>query len=178
MPGPTTTSGYSAPRTLSVPSPNRCDKMTTPVRPRTPDAGTQTDPVTERYAIEPEADTRTGTERRHATWRVTDAGPPDPESDPEPASDSASESRRRRAEMAAAIALAKAVRDARVSAGLSEADLATRAGLDEDAVVRIEESGTVPTPAVLNRLARALDGDVALTWTGKGVTATFTPHPT
>ncbi|WTW98731.1 helix-turn-helix domain-containing protein [Streptomycetaceae bacterium NBC_01309] len=134
--------------------------------------------MTERYAIEPKADTRTGTERRHATWRVTAAEPPGPESDPESDPEPDPESRRRRAETAAAVALAQAVHDARVSAGLSEADLATRAGLHEDAIVRVEESGTVPTPALLNRLARALDGDVALTWTGNGVTATFTPHPT
>lgn len=86
------------------------------------------------------------------------------------------ESRRQRAETAAAIALAKVVHDARVAAGLTEAELATRAGLTEDAVLCIEESGTTPTPDLLNRLARPLDSDVTLTWTGDGVTATFAPH--
>ncbi|MGW0663621.1 helix-turn-helix domain-containing protein [Streptodolium elevatio] len=109
-------------------------------------------------------DARTAIERRHAAWRVDPVEALDPEA------------QRQRAEMAAAIALAKAVHDARVAAGLSEAELADRAGLDEDAVVCIEESGTTPTPDLLNRLARALDSDVTLTWTGEGVRAAFAPH--
>ncbi|NUP33228.1 MAG: XRE family transcriptional regulator [Streptomycetaceae bacterium] len=83
------------------------------------------------------------------------------------------EARRQRADAAAAMAFAKAVYDARTAAGWSEAELAARAGLVEDDIVCAEESGTVPTPELLERLARALDSDVTLTWSATGVTARF-----
>ncbi|MCF2525623.1 helix-turn-helix domain-containing protein [Yinghuangia soli] len=109
-------------------------------------------------------DARTAVERRHAAWRIDPLEALDPES------------RRQRADAAAAMAFAKVVYDARTAAGLDEAGLAALAGLTEDDIVCIEESGTVPTPELADRLARALDCDVTLTWSGHGVTAGFTPH--
>ena len=62
-----------------------------------------------------------------------------------------------------ALAFGKAVYDQRRALGLSVADLAGRADMTADEIECIEEGGTVPTIALLRRLAAVLDADVCLT---------------
>jgi len=52
--------------------------------------------------------------------------------------------------------LARLVYDARVSAGITQAELARRMGSHQSVVARIENAGTVPSLNTLDRLARAL----------------------
>lgn len=63
--------------------------------------------------------------------------------------------------------LGEAVRDRRAVLGLSQRELAERATMTQSAVARFEAGGTVPTLALLSRLADALDLDL---------TVAFTPH--
>lgn len=52
--------------------------------------------------------------------------------------------------------LGAAVRDLRENRGLTQAELADRAGLKQPAVARLEAGGTMPTIPVLERIAEAL----------------------
>ncbi len=52
--------------------------------------------------------------------------------------------------------LGRRVRELRVQQGLSQTELARRAGMTQPAVARFEAGGTVPTLPVLERLARSL----------------------
>ncbi|MDQ3990029.1 MAG: helix-turn-helix domain-containing protein [Actinomycetota bacterium] len=52
--------------------------------------------------------------------------------------------------------LGRRVRELRVRQGLSQTELARRAGMTQPAVARFEAGGTVPTLPVLERLARSL----------------------
>ncbi|MDQ4010911.1 MAG: helix-turn-helix domain-containing protein [Actinomycetota bacterium] len=52
--------------------------------------------------------------------------------------------------------LGRRVRELRVHQGLSQTELARRAGMTQPAVARFEAGGTVPTLPVLERLARSL----------------------
>ncbi|MDT6985107.1 multiprotein-bridging factor 1 family protein [Streptomyces lusitanus] len=52
---------------------------------------------------------------------------------------------------------AQAVYDRRSALGWSTAELARRAGLSEEDVEAIEESGVEPTPELVERLATALE---------------------
>ena len=56
-----------------------------------------------------------------------------------------------------AFELGAAVRDLRTAREWSQTDLASAAGMTQSAVVRFEAGGTVPTLAVLERIATALD---------------------
>ncbi|AYF78113.1 XRE family transcriptional regulator [Nocardia yunnanensis] len=60
-------------------------------------------------------------------------------------------------EIRLSMALAKAVYDRRTELGLTQAELAERAGLTQAKVSRIEGSDTVPTLPLLAKLAEALD---------------------
>jgi HTH-type transcriptional regulator/antitoxin HipB len=53
--------------------------------------------------------------------------------------------------------LAEAVRSRREQLGLSQRQLAERAGMTQPGVARFEAGGTTPTIPVLERLARALE---------------------
>lgn len=55
-----------------------------------------------------------------------------------------------------AFELGRQVRELRVQQGLSQTELARRAGMTQPAVARFEAGGTVPTLPVLERLARSL----------------------
>ncbi len=55
-----------------------------------------------------------------------------------------------------AFKLGRRVRELRVRQGLSQTELARRAGMTQPAVARFEAGGTVPTLPVLERLARSL----------------------
>lgn len=62
-----------------------------------------------------------------------------------------------RAEIRLAMAFAKAVYDRRKELGLSQAQLAERAGLTQAKISRLEGADTVPTLPLLRRLALAMD---------------------
>ena len=61
-----------------------------------------------------------------------------------------------------AFELGRAVRGLREAAGWSQAQLAAAAGMTQSAVARFEAGGTVPTLAVLERLAKALDATLTV----------------
>jgi ribosome-binding protein aMBF1 (putative translation factor) len=55
-----------------------------------------------------------------------------------------------------AIELGAMVREMRLGVGLSQEELAVRAGMTQPALSRLERGGGIPTIAVLDRLATAL----------------------
>ncbi|MEW2117167.1 helix-turn-helix transcriptional regulator [Streptomyces sp. NPDC005474] len=63
-----------------------------------------------------------------------------------------SEARAERAEIRLTMDFAKAVYDHRVRLGLTQTQLAERAGLTQAQISRIEGADTVPTPALLRSL--------------------------
>ncbi|MEV0483108.1 helix-turn-helix transcriptional regulator [Streptomyces sp. NPDC050508] len=66
------------------------------------------------------------------------------------------------AEAGYAFALGQAVYGRRTELGLSQTELARRAGMTRPHVSTIEGGGTVPTLPLLARLAKALDASVAI----------------
>lgn len=62
-----------------------------------------------------------------------------------------------RREIRLSMALARAVYDRRTELGLTQNELAERAGLTQAKISRIEGSDTVPTLPLLAKLAQALD---------------------
>jgi transcriptional regulator with XRE-family HTH domain len=67
--------------------------------------------------------------------------------------------------------LGAAVRDLREQRGWTRARLAEQAGMTQPAVARFEAGGTVPTLIVLERLARALDGGLSVSFTPRSAAA-------
>jgi HTH-type transcriptional regulator/antitoxin HipB len=63
--------------------------------------------------------------------------------------------------------LGQALRARRLELGMSQTQLAERAGMTQSAVSRLEAGGTVPTIGVLERLAAALSADLVVTLTPK-----------
>jgi HTH-type transcriptional regulator/antitoxin HipB len=61
-----------------------------------------------------------------------------------------------------AVEIGAAVRGRRLALGLSQADVAFRAGMTQPALSRLEAGGVVPTIPVLDRIAAALDADFIL----------------
>lgn len=61
--------------------------------------------------------------------------------------------------------LGQAVRSRRLELGLSQVELAERAGMTQSAVSRLEAGGAVPTIGVLERLANALSADLVVALT-------------
>ena len=61
-----------------------------------------------------------------------------------------------------AFELGATVRGLREAKGWSQTQLAREAGMTQSAVARFEAGGTIPTLAVLQRLARALDADLVV----------------
>lgn len=68
-----------------------------------------------------------------------------------------------------AFMIGQAVRDRRLALGLSQVDLAAKAGMTQPALSRLEAGGAVPTIPVLERISLALEADL---------TVTITPHAT
>jgi ribosome-binding protein aMBF1 (putative translation factor) len=54
-----------------------------------------------------------------------------------------------------AFLIGQAVRERRLALGLSQTEVATRAGMTQSALSRLEAGGTVPTIPVLERIAAA-----------------------
>jgi ribosome-binding protein aMBF1 (putative translation factor) len=64
------------------------------------------------------------------------------------------------AEARRALLIGQAVRERRLALGLSQVELATRAGMTQPALSRLEAGGVVPTIPLLERISAALDADV------------------
>lgn len=62
-----------------------------------------------------------------------------------------------------AITIGRAVRARRLELGLSQIELATRAGMTQSAVSRLEAGAATPTIGLLERLAAALNADLVVT---------------
>jgi ribosome-binding protein aMBF1 (putative translation factor) len=68
------------------------------------------------------------------------------------------------AEAAAALALGQLVYDRRTALGITQAELAARAGMTQPQLSRLESGGATPTVPLLARLAQALDADLDITF--------------
>lgn len=64
------------------------------------------------------------------------------------------------AEAHRALLIGQAVRERRVALGLSQVELAARAGMTQPALSRLEAGGVVPTIPLLERISAALDADL------------------
>jgi HTH-type transcriptional regulator / antitoxin HipB len=64
-----------------------------------------------------------------------------------------------------AIELGAVIRQLRLDTGLSQEELAQRAGMTQPALSRLERGGTVPTLAVLDRVANALQATLTISLT-------------
>jgi ribosome-binding protein aMBF1 (putative translation factor) len=82
-----------------------------------------------------------------------------------------------RAEIRLAMAFAKAVYDRRKELGLSQTEVAERAGLTQAKVSRVEGADAVPTLPLLRRLARALDASLNIALDDEHEEVTFVAHP-
>ena len=56
--------------------------------------------------------------------------------------------------------IGRAVRERRLALGLSQAELAARAGMTQPALSRLEAGGVIPTIPLLDRISIALDADL------------------
>jgi ribosome-binding protein aMBF1 (putative translation factor) len=81
-----------------------------------------------------------------------------------------------RAEIRLAFDLGQAVHDRRLELGISQTELARRAGMTQPQVSKLELGGTVPTLPLLARLAKALDTSLNIAMDGDTSTVVFTPH--
>ncbi|OWA12994.1 transcriptional regulator [Streptomyces sp. CS227] len=72
--------------------------------------------------------------------------------------------------------LGQAVYDRRVELGLSQGELAERAGATQPQVSRMEGGDTVPTLPLPRRLARALEGSLNVAIDEGEARVTFTPR--
>ncbi|RKS68333.1 helix-turn-helix protein [Actinomadura pelletieri DSM 43383] len=75
-----------------------------------------------------------------------------------------------------ALALGQAVHDRRVALGISQAELARRAGMTQPQISNIEGGDSVPTLPLLTRLADALDASLTIHLEGGESDFRFTPH--
>ncbi|MBE1532070.1 helix-turn-helix domain-containing protein [Actinomadura algeriensis] len=75
-----------------------------------------------------------------------------------------------------ALALGQAVHDRRVALGVSQAELARRAGMTQPQISNIEGGDSVPTLPLLTRLAGALDASLTIRLDNSDSTFVFTPH--
>jgi ribosome-binding protein aMBF1 (putative translation factor) len=64
------------------------------------------------------------------------------------------------AEARRAFVIGQAVRERRLALSLSQVELATRAGMTQPALSRLEAGGVVPTIPLLERISMALDADL------------------
>jgi ribosome-binding protein aMBF1 (putative translation factor) len=66
------------------------------------------------------------------------------------------------AEARRAFLIGQAVRERRLALGLSQSELAARAGMTQPALSRLEAGGVVPTIPLLERISVALDADLVV----------------
>ncbi len=64
------------------------------------------------------------------------------------------------AEAQRAFLIGRAVRERRLALGLSQTELAAKAGMTQPALSRLEAGGVIPTIPLLDRISRALDADL------------------
>lgn len=64
------------------------------------------------------------------------------------------------AEAQRAYLIGRAVRERRLALGLSQVELASRAGMTQPALSRLEAGGVIPTIPLLDRISVALDADL------------------
>jgi ribosome-binding protein aMBF1 (putative translation factor) len=64
------------------------------------------------------------------------------------------------AEARRAFLIGQAIRERRLALGLSQTELAARAGMTQPALSRLEAGGVVPTIPLLERVSAALDADL------------------
>jgi ribosome-binding protein aMBF1 (putative translation factor) len=67
------------------------------------------------------------------------------------------------AETRRAFLIGQAVRERRLALGLSQVELATRAGMTQPALSRLEAGGVVPAIPLLERISAALDAELLVT---------------
>jgi ribosome-binding protein aMBF1 (putative translation factor) len=63
-----------------------------------------------------------------------------------------------------AFLIGQAVRERRLALGLSQAEVASKAGMSQPALSRLEAGGTVPTIPLLERIALALGAELIVTF--------------
>lgn len=73
---------------------------------------------------------------------------------------SSTEYREGYAEARRAYLIGQAVRQRRLALGLSQTELAARAGMTQPALSRLEAGGVIPTIPLLERISSALDADL------------------
>jgi ribosome-binding protein aMBF1 (putative translation factor) len=81
-----------------------------------------------------------------------------------------------RGEIRLSMALARAVYERRTELGLTQSELASRAGLTQAKISRIEGSDTVPTLPLLTKLAMALDASLTIALDQDEARVTFAAH--
>jgi ribosome-binding protein aMBF1 (putative translation factor) len=64
------------------------------------------------------------------------------------------------AEARRAFLIGQAIRERRLALGLSQTELAARAGMTQPALSRLEAGGVVPASPLLERISMALDADL------------------
>jgi ribosome-binding protein aMBF1 (putative translation factor) len=64
------------------------------------------------------------------------------------------------AEARRAFLIGQTIRERRLALGLSQVELAARAGMTQPALSRLEAGGVVPTIPLLERISMALDADL------------------
>jgi ribosome-binding protein aMBF1 (putative translation factor) len=65
-----------------------------------------------------------------------------------------------RAEAQRAYLIGRAVRERRLALGLSQVELAAKAGMTQPALSRLEAGGVIPTIPLLDRISIALDAEL------------------
>lgn len=75
-----------------------------------------------------------------------------------------------------AFALGQAVYDRRSELGLTQAELARRAGMTQPQISHVEGGDSVPTLALLTRLAKALDAALTIDLDGDTSAFSFAAH--
>ncbi|WP_034090660.1 helix-turn-helix domain-containing protein [Streptacidiphilus albus] len=75
-----------------------------------------------------------------------------------------------------AFALGQAVFDRRTALGLSQAEVARRAGMTQPQISNIESGGMVPTLPLLARLAKAMEATLNIALDDESSRFSFSPH--